>query len=1022
MFGWAFAILRRIKIEEKLGWLFLSIRNSLGFAPGHKQVDQGSPPPPKREIRNPAVSAQGQELQNPAPDAENQVVAGIAEGINIAIPETHENYAYEDESKLLDREETQKLREHMIKGVEALANRIAPAEIHRPSTATVATVEDYDDSVPEYIISSLKVALPNHDISFLNSSQEGLGMGDEVVGRAQSDKLSDHKNPQSDEHGGHQTVETSSFPSVLPIPMQDNLNHMLSNYRTWNQQIYPELPLDQKSIRLVEILPGTSNEIELNIIKVSLDEIRDAYEALSYVWGLPDPAKTVRLNGLDVTVNPNLFDALLSLRQTDVKRRIWIDAICINQKNLRERSIEVRKMGKIYHLAKAVVVFLGTSGSAARGSPVNDVFSFLRRRARETTAYVSNRQDDEVTDCLGELCREYGLDKWRVCRGFLEMCSQRWWSRVWTRQEFYLASNEPIWYWGCDSISNAVLKQEFKLLVNLSLPLLAKLDAPEGFQYEVAKIMGKPHTAFKKDVEHIFDLISRRLKTNGYDVPRRLYGELSAHATDSRDLVYGLREIFDPVFRRVFVPDYFMRPELLFACLAVFLIQYECWADVLWWYPYRYASVEDHLPTWLPDFSRRADLSYLEPVPMKLQVDETPYPKMIILNHRLHAEGYVLDTMYGHRHLDKSDGHKILQELWQFDHILNANLLCHRYILMDEDKDDASLSIFLRMCKDSLIGRDRALVSASKGAILRSTTKSEEEKNLPLDVAECLPYFDILMWHCLGHDELGISKVLAGDDTRSSKLFQNLFRPKMSNTFCKTMASFFIGACIFDWDHLSILLDRFPGAPMWSQTNNDYWFNTVGADDAHRAAVTASAVGSYITHILHVIIQTNWGASWHYQTFCTLILLDCDSHASIAPLVTKLRDAAVKLREIAFGPQMERQLQELASKNESVETRLRNYDAVVERFKGRFLIWTDHGFRGVTAPGVEYCCNTKPIVLMLDGLSFPVIVRDFHAKTGEGRLVGCAIIQGVDMLCKEVKQVRLPEDFVLGKKEIFKFR
>ncbi|RKK19471.1 hypothetical protein BFJ66_g11541 [Fusarium oxysporum f. sp. cepae] len=407
---------------------------------------------------------------------------------------------------------------------------------------------------------------------------------------------------------------------------------------------------------------------------------------------------------------------------------------------------------------------------------------------------------------------------------------------------------------------------------------------------------------------------------------------------------------------------------------------------------------------------------------MKLQVDETPYPKMIILNHRLHAEGYVLDTMYGHRHLDKSDGHKILQELWQFDHILNANLLCHRYIFMDEDKDDASLSIFLRMCKDSLIGRDHALVSASKGAILRSTTKPEEEKNLPLDVAECLPYFDILMWHCLGHDELGISKVLAGDDTRSSKLFQNLFRRKMSNTFCKTMASFFIGACIFDWDHLSILLDRFPGAPMWSQTNNDYWFNTVGADDAHRAAVTASAVGSYITHILHVIIQTNWGASWHYQTFCTLILLDCDSHASIAPLVTKLRDAAVKLREIAFGPQMERQLQELASKNESVETRLRNYDAVVERFKGRFLIWTDHGFRGVTAPGVEYCCNTKPIVLMLDGLSFPVIVRDFHAKTGEGRLVGCAIIQGVDMLCKEVKQVRLPEDFVLGKKEIFKFR
>ncbi|KAF9767964.1 hypothetical protein IL306_014796, partial [Fusarium sp. DS 682] len=658
----------------------------------------------------------------------------------------------------------------MTKGVEALANRIVPAskraEIPQPKTATVATVEDYDASVPEYIVSSLKVALPNHDMNFLNSSREGLGMGYKEVGRAQSDKLNDHKNPQSYKYSGHQTVEALSFPPVLPVTMQNTLDYMLRNYNTWNQQIYPELPLDQKSIRLVEILPGTSNDIDLNIIKVSLDEIQNAYEALSYVWGLPDPAKTVRLNSLNVTglnvkVNPNLFDALLSLRQADAKRRIWIDAICINQKDLRERSIEVGKMGEIYSQAKAVVVFLGSSGSAARCSPVNDVFSFLRRCAHETTTYVSNRQDDEVMDCLEELCREHSLDQWRVCRGFLEMCAQPWWSRIWTRQEFYLASDEPNWYWGSDSISNAVLKQEFKLLVNLSLALLAKLDPPEGFQFEVAKIMGKPLAAFKNDVERISDLISRRFKTNGYDVPRRLYGELSAHATDSRDLVYGLREIFDPVFRSIFVPDYFMRPELLFACLAVFLIQFECWADVLWWYPYRYASVEDHLPTWLPDFSRPADLSHLEPVPMKLQVDETPDPKMIILNHRLHAEGYVLDTMDGHRHLDKSDGHKILQELWQFDHILNANLLCHRYIIMDEDKDDASLSLFLRMCKDSPIDRKCRLVSASKGAIIRSTAKSEEQKNLPLDVVECLPYFDILMWHCLGNNQIWTSEASA---------------------------------------------------------------------------------------------------------------------------------------------------------------------------------------------------------------------------------------------------------------------
>jgi hypothetical protein len=31
-------------------------------------------------------------------------------------------------------------------------------------------------------------------------------------------------------------------------------------------------------------------------------------------------------------------------------------------------------------------------------------------------------------------------------------------------------------------------------------------------------------------------------------------------------------------------------------------------------------------------------------------------PKLVVLNHRVYAEGYNLDKVYAHRHLDKSDG------------------------------------------------------------------------------------------------------------------------------------------------------------------------------------------------------------------------------------------------------------------------------------------------------------------------------------------------------------------------------
>jgi hypothetical protein len=59
---------------------------------------------------------------------------------------------------------------------------------------------------------------------------------------------------------------------------------------------------------------------------------------------------------------------------------------------------------------------------------------------------------------------------------------------------------------------------------------------------------------------------------------------------------------------------------------------------------------------------------------------------------------------------------------------------------------------------------------------------------------------------------------------------------------------------------------------------------------------------------------------------------------------------------------------------------------------------------------------------MLDGVSFPVIVRGFDEETGEGGLVGYAVIQSVDMLYREVEHVKLPDDFVLREKKIFKFR
>ncbi|KAF2681134.1 hypothetical protein K458DRAFT_249312, partial [Lentithecium fluviatile CBS 122367] len=62
------------------------------------------------------------------------------------------------------------------------------------------------------------------------------------------------------------------------------------------------------------------------------------YESLSYAWGYPTGPRTViECNGRMVLVTLNLHDALVRLRHPTAPRTMWIDAICINQEDEKEK-------------------------------------------------------------------------------------------------------------------------------------------------------------------------------------------------------------------------------------------------------------------------------------------------------------------------------------------------------------------------------------------------------------------------------------------------------------------------------------------------------------------------------------------------------------------------------------------------------------------------------------------------------------------------------------------------------------
>lgn len=188
-----------------------------------------------------------------------------------------------------------------------------------------------------------------------------------------------------------------------------------------------------------------------------------------------------------------------------------------------------------------------------------------------------------------------------------------------------------------------------------------------------------------------------------------------------------------------------------------------------------------------------------------------------------------------------------------------------------------------------------------------------------------------------------------------------------------------------------------------------------------RSEATLDAYNGYVNEIHSEIMRNSWCYSFYYVFLAYVILLDCDVYESLANRIQQLQEAAEQLRQVYLSSTIP-QIQDLASQVPVLANQLSYYDTVLELFRGRYLLWTGGGFRGISCPGVETCCGEDSIVVIVDGLSFPAVVNDFNEETGEGRLAGCVLLRGVNMLDRDTKTAHLPPDYVRGEKRRFKLR
>jgi hypothetical protein len=130
------------------------------------------------------------------------------------------------------------------------------------------------------------------------------------------------------------------------------------------ETIYSELRPERQEIRLMFLEAGQpKDEIIASLMVTSLrwapEYWTPEFEALSYVWGDPLITRPIKLNGQPYQVTENLEAALRGLRHDDRVRIMWIDAICINQRNPREQEHQIGLMRDIFGGCAQCIVWLG---------------------------------------------------------------------------------------------------------------------------------------------------------------------------------------------------------------------------------------------------------------------------------------------------------------------------------------------------------------------------------------------------------------------------------------------------------------------------------------------------------------------------------------------------------------------------------------------------------------------------------------------------------------------------------------
>lgn len=368
-------------------------------------------------------------------------------------------------------------------------------------------------------------------------------------------------------------------------------------------RIYEHLGTPKQEIRLAHLLPCPDIKVQARVRLTTVSLLDDLeYEALSYVWGDPTVTAPILLADREWQVTTNLEAALRQLRDAEQEKVLWIDAICIDQLNLEERSVQIPLMKQIYSKASCVKVWLG---EAADNS--DNAMELL-----ETLARIPESDNDEI-EAIGRSLTLTDM----IC---VRMLLQRpWWRRVWVIQEFAVARTVIMHCGAKSSLRNGIINSLYPQWANAlhaADPIANKRESIESDTRAQLRpeVNAQIHSGLLQTAAIFRDFQDFLINYPGQDLvigskylatAMLLIGFF--RATNSRDMVYGILGLLPNTRANRILPDYASSTEKIYSDATVHAID-EMQNLAIFAAAERLRSSASTTPSWTPDWTAEIPL------------------------------------------------------------------------------------------------------------------------------------------------------------------------------------------------------------------------------------------------------------------------------------------------------------------------------------------------------------------------------------------------------------------------------